>query len=232
MKNAKRLTPPPPDAIGALYFLPGQYLFKRLEEGREIAKALSSEQIARAFREFKTDTGWITRRILRYREEPEGNYILSFEPAQIRPIFVETDGAQVKEIVLPLPTLVLFGKRNEFYLWAAKARNITAKTRLAIAPLPNVGGDLSGKICFGKNEVPEARAETIDAVWDLIWRAPFNRDHSNGKCKSEPQDVRRLLFSLSEKGARRFPARELLESDTTLEQMWARVVENKPYYRF
>lgn len=232
MNNAKRLTPPPPDAMGALYFLPGQYLFKRLEEGREVAKALSSEQIARAFREFKTDTGWITRRILRYREEPEGNYILSYEPARIRAIFVETEAGEVKEIVLPLPTLVLFGKRNEFYLWAAKARNVTAKTRLAIAPLPNVGGDLSGKICFGKNEVPEARAETIDSVWNLIWSAPFNRDQSNNKCRSEAADVRKLLLALSEKGARSFPARELVETDTTLEQMWARVVENKPYYNF
>jgi hypothetical protein len=34
--------------MGALFFLPGQYLFKRIREGREkIAKALSSEPVAR-----------------------------------------------------------------------------------------------------------------------------------------------------------------------------------------
>ena len=72
----------PPDAMGALYFLPGQFLFVRRENGREVAKALSSEQIARAFREYRTDTGWVERRILRYREQPEGNFLLSYEPAR------------------------------------------------------------------------------------------------------------------------------------------------------
>ncbi|MCQ5273485.1 hypothetical protein NE578_10690, partial [Schaalia odontolytica] len=62
MENITRLTSPP-DALGALYFLPGQYLFKRIESGKESAKALSSEQIARAFREFQTDTGWMTRKV-------------------------------------------------------------------------------------------------------------------------------------------------------------------------
>ena len=140
----------------ALYFLPGQYLFKRIEAGRESAKALSSEQIARAFREFCADTGWITRRILRYREEPEGNFILSYEPAGMRTIFVETESGEVAEIKIPLPTLILFGHKNEFYLWAAKGKKVSLNTKLALAPLPNIGGNLSGKICFGSNEVPEA----------------------------------------------------------------------------
>ncbi len=227
MNQLPRLTAPP-DAAGALYFLPGQYLFKRFEDGREVAKALSSEQISRAFRDFQTDTGWLTRRIIRYREEPEGNYFLSYEPAQIRRIFVETDSGEVVEITLPLPTLILLGKRNEFYLWAAKGRRVSAKTRLAIAPLPNIGGELQGKICFGKNEVPEARAETIETIWNLIFNAPFNRDQANGKCRSEATDVRKLLLALARKNAKTFPASELLVSDTTIEQIWARVIENKP----
>ena len=44
---------------------------------------------------------------MRYREEPEGNSFLSYEPAQIRRIFVERDAGEVLEITLPLPTLVL-----------------------------------------------------------------------------------------------------------------------------
>ena len=147
----------PPDALGALYFLPGQYLFKRVENGRETVKALSSEQISLAFQEVRTDSGWITRRILRYREEPEGNFVLSYEPAGIRTILIEDKAGEVREIRLPLPTLVLLGKGNGFYIWAAKNRQITSKTKLAIAPLPNIGGDLSGKICFGSNEIPETQ---------------------------------------------------------------------------
>lgn len=233
MNQQPQLTAPP-DAVGALYFLPGQYLFKRIEDGREVAKALSSKQIARAFREYKTDTGWIERRILRYREQPEGNYLLSYEPAQVRTIFVETEKGKVQEISVPLPTLVLFGKGREFYLWAAKGKKITPKTLLSHAPLPNLGGgsDLQGKICFGKNEVPECRADTIEAVWNLIFDAPFNADHAGGRCRSETQDVRRLLLGLAERNARTFPAKELLESNTSIEQVWARATGDNSYRYF
>ncbi len=231
MSNINHLNTPP-DALGALYFLPGQYLFKRFEDGRESAKALSSEQISRAFQEFKTDTGWLTRRILRYREEPEGNFTLSYEPAGIRTIFVEIEGGKVEEISLPLPTLILFGHCQEFYLWAAKGRQVTAKTQLAIAPLPNIGGNMSGKICFGRNEVPEARIETVDTVWNLIFNTPFNRDQATQKCRSESADVRKLLLNLAKREVKRFPAKELIESTTTIEDVWKRVVEKKYHSNF
>ncbi|NJM51919.1 MAG: hypothetical protein HC846_00185 [Blastocatellia bacterium] len=217
----------PPDAFGALYFLPGQYLFKRIEGEKETTKALSSQQIARAFREYRVDTGWISRKILRYCEEPEGNYILSYEPAGIRTIFVETTGSEVVKIKIPLPTLILFGRRNEFYLWAAKGKNISLKTKLFVAPLPNIGGNSSGKICFGSNEVPEARVKNLDKVWNLIWGAPFNGDHSTQKCLSEPKDVRRLLFGLAKKNVKRFPNQELLEINATIEDLWAQAVDKK-----
>ncbi len=217
----------PPDATGALFFLPGQYLFKRLENGRETVKALSSEQISRAFREFQTDTGWLTRRILRYKEEPAGNYFLAFEPAGIRSIWVESNGGEVVEINIPLPTLILLGKQNEYFLWAAKTKKPTAKTKLCLAPLPNLGGDWQGKICFGSNEVPPAGAATMDAVWNLIFSAPFNNHNANNKCRSQEQDVRRLLFDLAERGAKTFPSSELIESATTIEDVWQRMVEGK-----
>lgn len=231
MKNSL-LQAAPPDAAGALYFLPGQYLFVRREEGgREVAKALSSASIARAFREYQTDTGWIERRILRYREQPEGNYLLSYEPAKVRTIFVKIANGEVREINVPLPTLVLFGKGRDFYLWAAKGRRITPKTLLSHAPLPNLGAGngFQGKICFGKNEVPETSADCVDAIWNLIFNAPFNGDHANGKCRSEPQDVRRLLLDLAKRKTRSFPAKELLETNASIEQIWARATGDNSY---
>lgn len=217
----------PPDALGALYFLPGQYLFKRIEAGKESAKALSSDQIARAFRKFQTDSGWMIRRILRYREEPEGNYILSVEPAGMRTILVETNGGEVAEITIPLPTLILFGHKDGFYLWAAKGRKVSPDTKLALAPLPNIGGNLSGKICFGSNEVPEAKIENLDVIWNLIFNTPFNGDHSTQKCRSETEDVRKLLLKLAENQAKRFPVSELVETNATVEKLWMHVTENK-----
>jgi PRTRC genetic system protein B len=217
----------PPDALGALFFLPGQYLFKRFEAGRETTKALSSEQIARAFRDYRTDTGWITRKILRYREEPEGNYILSTEPAGQRTIFVESEGGETAEITLPLPTLILFGHGRDFYLWATKSKTVNKQNKLFVAPLPNIGGNSSGKICFGKSEVPEARIETLDKIWNLIFHTPFNRDHSTNKCKSSQADVRQLLFALAKKNAKSFPNSELLETGATVEDLWAQAVERQ-----
>lgn len=217
----------PPDALGALFFLPGQYLFKRFEAGRETTKALSSEQIARAFRDYCVDSGWITRKVLRYREEPEGNYIISYEPAGQRTIFVESEGGEVAEITLPLPTLILYGHRTDFYLWATKSKTVNPKSKLFAAPLPNIGGNVSGKICFGSNEVPEARVETLDAVWKLIFQTPFNRDHSGNKCQSEPKDIRKLLFTLAKKSTKRFPNSELLEIKATVADLWAQAVKKQ-----
>lgn len=221
-----RLTSPP-DALGALYFLPGQYLFKRFEGAKETAKALSSEQIAFAFRDYRADSGWITDRLLRYREEPGGNYILSYQPAGIRTIFVENEAGEVSEITIPLPTLILFGHRNDFYLWATKSKTVNKQTKLFVAPLPNIGGKSNGKICFGGNFVPEAKVETLDKIWNLVVNTPFNRDYSGNKCKSESKDVRRLLFALAKKNNKRFPNSELLEINATVGDLWRQAVEKK-----
>ena len=222
----------PPDASAALYFLPGQYLFKHFDDGKETAKALSSEQVAFAFRDFHTDTGWLDRRVLRYREAPEGNAVLSYEPAGVRGIFVERDNGEVQRLTLALPTLILLGKGKDYFLWATSGRRVTAKTKLAVAPLPNTGAGLQGKICFGKNEVPESKAETLHSVWNLIFNTPFNRDQANNKCHSEPTDVRKLLFRIAKESSKTFPSAQLLTSSTTVEDAWSTIVENKPYNRY
>lgn len=222
----------PPDAAAALYFLPGQYLLKLFGSGNETAKALSSEQVSLAFRDFHTDTGWLDRRVLRYRESPEGNAFLTYEPARIRSIFVERDSGESQKITLALPTLILLGKGKDYFLWAARSRRVTANTKLAVAPFPNIGAGLQGKICFGANEVPECRAETLNIVWNLIFNAPFNRDHSNEKCRSEPADVRKLLFYLAKEKLKTFPTPQLLLSNTTVADAWATIVESRPNNRY
>lgn len=100
-------------------------------------------------------------------------------------------------------------------------------TKLSVAPLPNIGGNSNGKICFGSNEVPEARVETLDEVWKLIFNTPFNRDHSGQKCQSSQADVRHLLFALAKKNAKRFPNSELLEINATVGDLWAQAVKSK-----
>ncbi len=226
MQNQYRV---PPDASGALYFLPGQYLFATFGEDRETVKALSSEQVTRAFRDIHTDTGWLGRRVLRYREAPEGNAIISYEPASVRNIFVQLPGGAVERLTVPLPTLILLGKGKDYYLWATVSGRVSARTNLAVAPLPNIGSGAQGKICFGKNEVHETHPATLAAVWKLIFETPFNQDNANEKCVSAPGDVRELLVRLSNDKSRKFPATELLTSSTTVEDAWEAIVEQRRY---
>ena len=215
----------PPDALAALFFLPGQYVFKRSGGGTAITKTLLSHQVSEAFRGIEIDTGWINRRLLRYHEKPEGAALLSFEPPGIREIALVDHERQVQVLNVPLPALILFGHQREYYLWASRDESIEPETRLAVAPFPNVSGRLSGQICFGQNELPEARLENLDAIWKLIFASPFNGDNANRKCRSESDDVRRLLFRLAGAAKKRFPAAELIETETTIRQAWKHLTE-------
>lgn len=215
----------PPDASAALYFLPGQYLFETFGENRHDLKALSSAQVTRAFRDLQTDTGWIDRRVLRYREATDGNAILSYLPAGERTISVVFPGNRTKSLTLPLPTLILLGKGKDYYLWAAATSKVTRNTPIAVAPLPNIG---SSKICFGNNDVPETHPSTISTVWKLIFDAPFNGDHSTGRCQTE-NDVRDLLEKLAADKAKKFPTPQLIMSSSTVEDAWASIVERNRY---
>lgn len=215
----------PPDADAALYFLPGQYLFETFGETRQGLKALSSVQVTRAFRDLQTDTGWIDRRILRYREATDGNAILSYLPAGVRTISVAFPSDRIETLTLPLPTLILLGKGKDYYLWAASTSKVTPSSRLAVAPLPNIG---SGKICFGKNEVPETHPSSLQAIWKLIFDAPFNGDHSTGRCQTE-NDVRDLLAKLAADNLKKFPATQLIISSSTVDDAWETIVERTRY---
>ncbi|MBX3282379.1 MAG: hypothetical protein KF756_07880 [Acidobacteria bacterium] len=215
----------PPDATAALYFLPGQYLFETFGEDRLALKALSSVQVTRAFRDIQTDTGWIDRRVLRYREAADGNAILSYLPAGVRNITVVFPGDRIETLSLPLPTMILLGKGRDYYLWATSSSKVTRNTRLSVAPLPNIGG---GKICFGKNEVPETHPSTISDVWKLIFDAPFNGDHATGRCRTE-NDVRDLLEKLAADNIKKFPTPQLIMSSSTVEDAWATIVEQTRY---
>lgn len=215
----------PPDADAALYFLPGQYLFETFGENRHGLKALSSEQVTRAFRDLRTDTGWIDRRVLRYREATDGNAILSYLLAGVRTITVAFSGDRIETLTVPLPTLILLGKGKDYYLWAAGTSKVTQTTRLAVAPLPNIG---SGKICFGKNDVPETHPSNLPAVWKLIFDTPFNGDHSTGRCRTE-DDVRDLLAKLADAKVKKFPTPQLIMSSSTVEDAWESIVERTRY---
>lgn len=211
----------PPDTEAALYFLPGQYLFETFDLNKRGLKALSSSQVTRAFRDLRADTGWLDRKVLRYCEATNGNAILSYLPAGTRTITVVFSSGRIETLTLPLPTLVLLGKGTNYYLWASTSSRITRNTRLAVAPLPNIG---SGKICFGNNAVPEVHPSMLPAVWKLIFDTPFNGDGAMDRCHTGG-DVRDVLKKIAAGKMKRFPSPQLIVSSSTIEDAWASIVE-------
>lgn len=219
----------PPGSTAALFFLPGQLVFRRFEQGREVTKALLSEQVARAFHEFSADTGWLGRRVLRTLMGPRGSCVASCEPAGIRRVLCGDAGGEVTEVRVPFPSLVLFGRGRDYFLFATNDANPHPGSGLFVAPCPNVGSSDGGRVCFGRNEPPEASPDALEAVWELFWNSPFNGDHAAGKSRSAPEDVRFLWNALEGRRARRFPREELTPiafggRQLTIADVWQRLV--------
>jgi len=78
-------------------------------------------------------------------------------------------------------------------------------------PTPNV--HLNGVICRGNAPFPAYASNTIERALSLFLEgSPFNGDLAAGKCRSFPDDVRKLWEQLE--GAKRFPPGELAPART------------------
>ena len=224
---------PPAEAKAALFFLEGHYQLKWREGTVERTKFLSPKQIGRAFSDKDAfDSGWLEANVIRFAQEKKTHKILSCLPAGRRKIFITdprpadereafSEGASdsVLEIEIPLPTLLLIGLGQKYYLWATLDKTISEKSKICAAPFPNL--DSSGEICFGKNTAPECRLDTIESVWRLILESPFNSDRAAERCRTHPDDARKFLFGLNHK--KTFPKNALIKTNHTASELWQAV---------
>lgn len=224
---------PPAEARAALFFLEGHYQFNYREGCVERTKFLSPAQIGRAFSvKDAFDSGWLETFVLRFAQEKKAHKILSLLPAGRRKIFItdprpvnerETDdeGADdsILEIEIPLPTLLLLGTSQSYYLWATLDKTVNQKSKISHAPFPNL--DSSGGICFGRNTAPECRLDTIESVWRLILDSPFNNHQAANRCQTHTDDARKLLFDLN--GKKTFPKKALIKTQHTVNELWQSV---------
>ncbi|MGI8641417.1 MAG: hypothetical protein ACR2MG_15905 [Pyrinomonadaceae bacterium] len=223
---------PPAEAKAALFFLEGHYQLNWREGSVERTKFLSPAQIGRAFSTKDAfDSGWLETLVLRFVQEKRTHKILSVLPAGRRKIFItdprpideretdaETVGESILELEVPLPTLLLIGSGQKYYLWATLEKAVNQKSKISHAPFPNL--DDSGAICFGKNTAPECRLDTIETVWQLILDSPFNGDRAADRCRTNPEDVRKLLFQIN--GKKAFPKNALIKTNHTVGELWQR----------
>lgn len=222
---------PPADAKAALFFLEGNYQLNYCEGSIERTKFLTPAQIGKAFSVKDVfDSGWLGAGILRFALlARKRQKILSVLPGQKRKIFItdprsaeekENDGDSsddsILELEIPLPTLLLLGCGNSYYLWAMRDKTVSEKSKLCVAPFPNLDSD--GSICFGTNAKPECSLETIESVWQLILESPFNNHHTANRCRPHPKDARKFLLILN--GKKTFPKNALIQTPHTVAQLW------------
>ena len=230
----QNLFAPPAEARAALFFLEGHYQLNYREGSVERTKFLSPAQIGRAFSTREVfDSGWLETFVIRFAQEKKTHKVLSLLPAGRRKIFItdprsrderesDDDGMledTILEIEIPLPTLLLLGSGQSYYLWATLDKTINQKSKICAAPFPNL--DSSGDICFGRNTAPECRLDTIESVWRLILESPFNNHQAANRCRTHTDDARKLLFELN--GKKTFPKNALIKTEHTVAELWQSV---------
>ncbi len=224
----------PPDAKAALFFLEGHYQLSYRAGKVAKKKFLTPSQIAKAFAVKDVfDSGWIYRNVLRFALlAKKTNKILSVLPAGQQKILISdprpsgerevevTDTAEtILELEVPLPTLLLVGIGQRYYLWATLDKIVTQESKICPAPFPNL--DNSGSICFGSNLAPECRLETVESVWRMIFDSPFNNHQSQNRCLTHKKDARKLWLELN--GKKTFPKKALIKTEHTVAELWESV---------
>lgn len=221
---------PPADAKAALYFLEGNYQFNYREGSVERTKFLTPAQIGRAFAiKDVFDSGWIDQSVLRFALLAKKRHkILSVLPAGPRKVFItdprpaderegdETTQEKILELEIPLPTLLLLGCGQKYYLWATLEKTISSKSKICAAPFPNL--DNSGGICFGSNLAPECRLDTIESVWQMIFDSPFNNHQMQNRTLTHKTDARKFLLEIN--GKKSFPKNALIKTEHTVSNLW------------
>lgn len=222
---------PPAEAKAAIYFLEGNYQFNYREGNVQKTKFLTPLQIGKAFAVKDVfDSGWIDQSVLRFALLAKKRHkILSVLSAGKRKILItdprsideREDGDEsreetVLELEIPLPTLLLLGCGQKYYLWATLDKQISYKSKICLAPFPNL--DSSGGICFGTNLTLECRLDTIESVWQMIFDSPFNNHQMQNRCLTHKTDVRRFLLSLN--GKKSLPKNALIKTEHTISNLW------------
>jgi PRTRC genetic system protein B len=117
---------------------------------------------------------------------------------------------------VPMPPLVFVGRGHAYSLYAVKQKPLTIHTPLYHVPCPNVFAD--GGICPGATPFPACSAQSMNKALTLFWEGSlFNGHLSQGKCCSQPKDVRKLWVELD--GRKRFPLAELVPMNKTLQSL-------------
>jgi PRTRC genetic system protein B len=153
----------------------------------------------------KLSTGLMKPNTLFYHDDGAQERVMIYIPAAVRQMNISLSKG-MRKVRVPMPPMVFWNKKNKYYIAALTSDKISAATRLAAAPVPNVHDD--GEVCAGNVKFPKGSIRTINEAERLFWESEFNGDLVANKCQSHRADVRKLYKGL--KG--RFPKNELTAS--------------------
>ncbi|MFN6462434.1 MAG: hypothetical protein RMZ41_011370 [Nostoc sp. DedVER02] len=197
---------PQDDLLAQLVILKGQFILVEHEGKKSKYKFLSPEAVEKAFTSKTATSGWLSSNTIWWGKNPEGEAIIQFYSPQKYQIQIM--GQETKVITIPMPAFLFAGCGSRYYLWAVKGRVFKPDAQLYKPPLPNVWDDSS--ICFGGNSPGTCSAATISQTWELFWKSPFNKDLSQGKSKTYPDNICNQLIKLHESKPKSYPSSDLV----------------------
>lgn len=183
-------------ARGALFFFDGQALYAEFAGGAINSKFVSTEGARSAFFYESSDSGWMPPQIKRHGQTTKGYWAVQHFPPQkyVLELGHPHDSAEREptKLTVTLPSLVFFGYRNDYYVWAAEGDSFNPYANIFHIPVPNVYG--AGRICFGGNTEPEVTGPNLDAGWDLFLRSPYNCAHAVRRSQRFPGHICVALY--------------------------------------
>lgn len=201
-------------ADAALYFVDGQYLFHGVrEDGAEQVKFLSAASVREAFAKEPMDMGWLPAGINRCGQGSRGKWLVRWHPPAIYSVHLDGRKASLR---VPMPSLIWFGQKHKYYIFAAREQAFTPNAALYHAPLANVNS--IGLICFGQNQHPDVAKGGFDQAWKTFWDAPFSDHHDDGKSKAHPKDISAQLRALAQGKAQTYPVKDLASMNISLDK--------------
>lgn len=145
--------------------------------------------------------------------------VVDYRPPQKTALWLEGLEDPVR---VPLPALLLirrtFAKSHPKYLvYAVAERPNSFQTPLFHTPLPNTYPD--GSICWGTVAKPQPSSlphNDLSADWGQFLGSHFGNHGVDRKCRSHPDDIRKLYLEMEKRQTRVYPKRELLPARRTL----------------
>ena len=214
---ASSLNEDSPQVQGTLYILDGQYAYRHRETVRHggdtfeqySIKFLSPESVRSAFAQIPVDSGYFPVGTVRFGMSGAKTWLVKFlEPHKRSLDLILADGS-CKGIEIGLPPLLSIGIGTRYFIWAMKSRQFDPDAPVFFAPFPNINTN-DGSICFGTNHAPSCSASTFARAVNLFFETPFNEDHSSGKSRKFPDDIRKALMALAGSKTKRYPLNDLV----------------------